>query len=114
MPEPSLDTASFELRGVGQERAGRTVLHDVDATIPRHRITVLCGPSGGGKTSLLRLLNRLDDPVRGDILFDGRPIGEYEVTKLRCRVALVERAPETSTEQGACSPPGEDCPTGAF
>ena len=69
------------------------MLHDVDATIPRHRITVLCGPSGGGKTSLLRLLNRLDDPVRGDILFDGRPIGEYEVTKLRCRVALVFQTP---------------------
>ena len=89
----SVDTASFELRGVGQERAGRTVLQDVDASIPRHQITVLCGPSGGGKTSLLRLLNRLDDPVRGDILFDGRPIVEYAVTKLRRRIALVFQTP---------------------
>jgi len=86
-------TASFELRGVGQERAGRTVLQDVDVTIPRHLITVLVGPSGGGKTSLLRLLNRLDDPVQGDILFDGRPIVEYEVTALRRRVALVFQTP---------------------
>ena len=91
--EVSVDTASFELRGVGQERAGRTVLQDVDASIPRHQITVLCGPSGGGKTSLLRLLNRLDDPVRGDILFDGRPIVEYAVTKLRRRIALVFQTP---------------------
>ena len=93
MPELSVDTASFELRGVGQARAGRTVLQDVDVTIPRHLITVLCGPSGGGKTSLLRLLNRLDDPVRGDILFDGRPIVEYMVTALRRRVALVFQTP---------------------
>ena len=89
----SVDTTSFELRGVGQERAGRTVLQDIDVTIPRHRITVLSGPSGGGKTSLLRLLNRLDDPVRGDILYDGRPIIEYAVTELRRRVALVFQTP---------------------
>ena len=85
--------ASFELRGVGQERAGRTVLQDVDVTIPRHLITVLCGPSGGGKTSLLRLLNRLDDPARGDVLLDGSPIVNYEVTQLRRRVALVFQSP---------------------
>ena len=86
-------TASFELRAVGQVRAGRTVLQDVDVTIPRHLITVLVGPSGGGKTSLLRLLNRLDDPVRGDILFDGSPIVDYAVTELRRRVALVFQTP---------------------
>ncbi len=86
-------TASFELRGVGQERGGRTVLQDVDATIPRHLITVLCGPSGGGKTSLLRLLNRLDDPVRGEVLLDGTSLNDYNVTELRRRVALVFQSP---------------------
>ncbi len=86
-------TASFELRGVSQERGGRTVLQDVDATIPRHLITVLCGPSGGGKTSLLRLLNRLDDPVRGEILLDGTSLNDYNVTELRRRVALVFQSP---------------------
>jgi putative ABC transport system ATP-binding protein len=84
---------SFELRGVGQLRAGRPVLQDIDLTIPRHVLTVLCGPSGGGKTSLLRLLNRLDDPVRGDVLFEGTPIAEYPVTELRRRVALVFQTP---------------------
>lgn len=69
------------------------MLQNVDITIPRHVITVLCGPSGGGKTSLLRLLNRLDDPVQGDILLDGRPIVEYVVTELRHRVALVFQTP---------------------
>jgi len=69
------------------------VLQDVDATIPRHLITVLCGPSGGGKTSLLRLLNRLDDPVRGEILLDGTSLNDYNVTELRRRVALVFQSP---------------------
>lgn len=84
---------AFELRGVGQIRAGRTVLQDIDATIPQHEITVLCGPSGGGKTSLLRLLNRLDDPARGSILFEAKPIADYSVTELRCRVAFVFQTP---------------------
>ncbi len=91
--DPSANSHSFELRGVGQVRAGRPVLHDIDVTIPRHVITVLCGPSGGGKTSLLRLLNRLDDPIRGDILFEGAPIKGYAVTELRRRVALVFQTP---------------------
>ena len=91
--ESRVEIPSFEVRGVGQERAGRTVLQDVDVTIPRHLITVLCGPSGGGKSSLLRLLNRLDDPAQGDILLDGRPIAEYAVTELRHRVALVFQTP---------------------
>ena len=69
------------------------MLQDVDATIPRHLITVLCGPSGGGKTSLLRLLNRLDDPVRGEILLDGTSLNDYNVTELRRRVALVFQSP---------------------
>ncbi len=86
-------TYAFELRGVSQVRAGRPVLQGIDVAIPRHVITVLCGPSGGGKTSLLRLLNRLDDPARGDILFESKPITGYPVTELRRRVAFVFQTP---------------------
>jgi putative ABC transport system ATP-binding protein len=88
-----MSSHSFELRSVDQVRAGRPVLQGIDVTIPQHVITVLCGPSGGGKTSLLRLLNRLDDPVRGDILFEGTQITEYPVVELRRRVALVFQTP---------------------
>jgi putative ABC transport system ATP-binding protein len=78
---------------VTQERGGRAILHDLTLDLPRTAITALVGPSGAGKTSLLRLLNRLDDPASGEVLFDGRPISTYPVGPLRRRVGFVFQAP---------------------
>ncbi|MBX6364306.1 MAG: ATP-binding cassette domain-containing protein, partial [Gemmatimonadetes bacterium] len=55
--------------------------------------TALVGPSGAGKTSLLRLLNRLDDPIAGEVYFHGRPIPSYPVRELRRRVGFVFQTP---------------------
>lgn len=85
--------AAFRLRGVRQEKSGRILLRDVDLVIPRGRITVLLGSSGAGKTSLLRLLNRLDDPSAGEISYRGRSLEEYPVTQLRRRVGFVFQTP---------------------
>ena len=68
LPLPTRLPAAFTLKGVYQIKAGITVLDGIEVDIPRGEIVALVGPSGAGKTSLLRLLNRLDDPVRGEIL----------------------------------------------
>lgn len=83
----------FELRGVSQTRAETTILRDLTVDIPRTAITALVGPSGAGKTSMLRLLNRLDDPASGEVFFHGRPIASYPVTALRRRVGFVFQRP---------------------
>jgi D-methionine transport system ATP-binding protein len=49
------------------------------------------GVSGAGKTSLFRLLNRLQDPSNGQILFQGRPLTEFGVPQLRQQVMLVSQ-----------------------
>lgn len=88
------DTAPlFSLDGVRQSRGGGVILRDITVDIQRTEITALIGPSGSGKSSLLRLLNRLDDPVAGTILFDQRPIADYPVTALRRRVGFVFQQP---------------------
>ncbi|WP_280269223.1 ABC transporter ATP-binding protein [Nocardia wallacei] len=51
------------------------------------------GPSGVGKTTLLRLLNRLAEPSTGRILLDGVPLAELDVLALRRRVGLVPQHP---------------------
>lgn len=79
----------FAPRAVRQERAGTVILNDVSLELPRTAITALAGPSGAGKTSLLRLLNRLDDPVSGELSFNGEPITGYPVGALRRRVGFV-------------------------
>ncbi len=82
----------FELREVGLDRGGRAVLDSFDASIPEGA-TAIVGPSGVGKSTLLRLLNRLADPSRGEIAYRGRPITAYEPLALRREVSLVPQLP---------------------
>ena len=60
----------FELDRVALSRGGRPVLRDVSLQIGSGS-TALLGPSGSGKSSLLRLLNRLADPDSGTVRFHG-------------------------------------------
>ena len=83
----------FSLRNVTQRRGDTTILRDLTLDLPRTEVTALIGPSGAGKTSLLRLLDRLDDPSDGEVLFDGRPIESYPVFALRRRVGFVFQRP---------------------
>lgn len=66
-----------------------------DASIPAHGLTAIIGPSGVGKTTLLRLLNRLDDPDHGAVLLDGTDVRDYDVLALRRRVQHVGQVPVT-------------------
>ena len=86
-------SAAFTLKGVYQVKAGITVVDGIEVDIPHGEIIALVGPSGAGKTSLLRLLNRLDDPVRGEILYRARPITDYPVQALRRHVGFVFQSP---------------------
>ncbi|RMI35803.1 ATP-binding cassette domain-containing protein [Nocardia stercoris] len=74
---------------VGVSQGGVAVLADVDAVLPAGRCTAIVGASGTGKTTLLRLLNRLAEPDIGMIALDGVPIADLEVRDLRRRVGLV-------------------------
>jgi len=80
----------------GETRA----LRDVSLDIAAQSITVFLGPAGGGKTSLLRLINRLNDLVEGThmtgrITLDGKDIygPETHVSELRRRVGMVFALP---------------------
>ncbi len=75
-------------------------LKDVSLEIPSHAITVLFGPAGGGKTTLLRLINRLNDLVDGTrltgrIWLDGEDIygPRIDLPTLRRRVGMVFALP---------------------
>ena len=79
----------FALRGVGLVHGQTPVLCDVCLELPQASMTSIIGPSGGGKTSLIRLLNRLDEPSSGQIRFRGASLQEYGVRALRREVAFV-------------------------
>lgn len=78
----------------------KVALREVNLAIPAQAITVLFGPAGGGKTTLLRLINRLNDLVEGTqrsgrILLDGQDIYApgVDVPALRRRVGMVFALP---------------------
>jgi putative ABC transport system ATP-binding protein len=82
----------FELEGVTATRAGRVVFEGLRADLAEGA-TGIVGPSGVGKSTLLRLLNRLADPSAGAIRYRGRDLREHDVLKLRREVGLVPQLP---------------------
>jgi len=68
-----------------------TILDDISVDVARGGALVLVGPSGSGKSSLLRCLNRLEEPSAGVVRFDGRPIAGLDPRELRRRAALVQQ-----------------------
>ncbi|MFG6432121.1 ABC transporter ATP-binding protein [Roseateles sp. LYH14W] len=68
---------------------GRPVIRELDLEIPAGSTTAIVGPSGSGKSSLIRLMLRLYAPQSGRILLDGCPIDALGVADLRSSIALV-------------------------
>jgi ABC-type multidrug transport system fused ATPase/permease subunit len=69
------------------------ILNDVSFSLERGHALTLVGPSGSGKSSMLRCLNRLVEPTAGRVRFDGRDTRSFDPRELRCRVALVMQTP---------------------
>ena len=83
------DTA-IEFRGAGFRLPdGRALLVDLHLTVARGETLVLLGRSGSGKTTTLKLINRLLDPTDGRVLVDNRPTVEWNPIQLRRRIGYV-------------------------
>ncbi|MFQ5803743.1 MAG: ATP-binding cassette domain-containing protein [Candidatus Methylomirabilales bacterium] len=61
-------------------------LHDIDLTFTDDVTTAVVGPSGGGKSTLLQLINGLERPTRGTVLVFGKPIDYQRLPELRLRI----------------------------
>jgi len=69
------------------------ILKNVSFELARGEIFVLLGPSGAGKTSLLRCLNRLNSLDSGNVFLDGTDTQALPVTELRRRIGLTFQVP---------------------
>lgn len=65
-----------ELRNVTFGYGDRTILRDVTLQVPRGKVTALMGASGGGKTTVLRLIGGQQKAQQGEVLFDGQDVGQ--------------------------------------
>ena len=68
---------------------GRTLLSDLTLEVHRGETLVLLGRSGSGKTTTMKLINRLIDPTEGQVKVDGKPTLEWDPIQLRRRIGYV-------------------------
>ncbi len=65
------------------------VLKGINLLVKKGETIVIIGPSGGGKSTLLRCINKLEEYQGGKIYLDGVDIDEYDVNQLRTRIGMV-------------------------
>jgi len=83
-------TAAIEFRNVCiAVPQGRVLLHDLSLALEEGTTTAVLGRSGSGKSTLLRSVNRLIEPVSGEVLVHGKNIGDGDVIALRRAMGYV-------------------------
>lgn len=70
-----------------------TVLENYNLTIEAGQTVAFCGPSGGGKSTCVSLIERFYDPIKGQVLLDGMDTKELNLNWLRSRIGLVGQEP---------------------
>ena len=72
----------IEVRNISKSFGEKVALDNVSLDIPEGKIFGLLGPNGAGKSTLIRIINRITIPGSGEILFQGHPITEEDVSKI--------------------------------
>ncbi len=92
MPEhEDRNDAMVELQDVHKKFGETTVLRGIDLTVNRGDVVAIIGPSGGGKSTLLRCVNLLERPTSGRVLIEGVEITDpkADLNAVRQRVGMV-------------------------
>lgn len=87
--QPTPAAPVIEFRNVSYQVAGTQVLRSLTLEVQRGEILALLGRSGSGKTTTLKLVNRLVSPTSGEVLVNGAPNVNAEVTRLRRSIGYV-------------------------
>ena len=82
-------SGQIEIRDVSLAYAGKTVLDHASFTIAPKTRTAIIGPTAAGKSQLLYVMTGLVAPTSGEVLYDGKPIGDYTTASLYAQVGFV-------------------------
>lgn len=95
MPESNKQqnpSSLVEVNNLGFSRGSRVIFEQISLTIPRGKVTAIMGPSGIGKTTLLKLIGGQLTPDHGEVLFDGQDLhklSRHELFEARKRMSML-------------------------
>lgn len=92
-PDLNMRNGGIEIRNVTFKYGKKKILDDLSLSIKPGEKVGLVGPSGAGKTTLVNLLMRFYDPVRGAIYFDGQDIKTVTQNSLRAAITFIPQEP---------------------
>jgi osmoprotectant transport system ATP-binding protein len=85
-----IDDPVIQFRGVSLSvSGGKKLVADLNFDVVRGETLVLVGRSGSGKTTTLKLINRLLEPTEGEVRVEGKPTLEWDAIRLRRRIGYV-------------------------
>jgi putative ABC transport system ATP-binding protein len=94
LPDPALsDSVILRAENLGRSVPGKVLVAGASFEVRKGETLAIVGPSGSGKSSLLRLLNRLDEPTSGTVYLDGADYRQIPPRELRRRVGMVLQRP---------------------
>jgi len=99
---------ALETAHLSRAVVGKVLTDDINVQVQVGEVVAVVGPSGSGKSSLLRLLNRLDEPTGGAVRLNGKDYRKLAPQELRRRVSMVMQTaylfPGTVAENVAYGP----------
>ncbi len=90
---PTSDSLILRTEHLGRVVKDKTLVQDANFEVRTGEVLAIFGPSGSGKSSLLRLLNRLDEPTSGTVYVQGTNYRSIEPRELRRKLGMVTQRP---------------------
>jgi len=90
---PTSDSVILRAEHLGRTVHDKILIQDATFELKKGEVLAIVGPSGSGKSSLLRLLNRLDEPTSGTVFVEGTDYRSLEPRELRRKLGMVTQRP---------------------
>jgi len=84
-------TTSIQIKGLNFNFGERQILSNINLEIKKGKTIALVGPSGGGKSTLMDIIPRFYDPLKGTLMFDGIDYRDLKVDSLRAQMGIVNQ-----------------------
>jgi ABC-type methionine transport system ATPase subunit len=106
--EQATQPIALETKNLSRSVPGKILVNDISVQVHVAEVVAVVGPSGSGKSSFLRLLNRLDEPTGGSVQLNGEDYRKLAPEELRRRLGMVMQTaylfPGTVAENVAYGP----------